>query len=190
MRPRTFFVLMVIFYTLSNLTISQQAHAETNFPPPVALLSLQPQTLNVPPDSSAELIVQLDDSSNVYGISILLDFDPSILSVVDADLSDPGVQISPGNCPQPDFDLFNIVDTGSIHYEVTQLNPTPPCDGGEAATIQFQCLVGNTSTLVTFTESLISTPNGQPIPHTTANAVVNCSGYFNYLPAIFNAPSP
>jgi hypothetical protein len=126
----------------------------------------------------------------VYGLHFILDFDPTMLAVVDADPGTDGVQITPGDCPQPDFVATNTADNalGTITYDVTKVNPTIPCEGGQAATIQLQCLGTSASTLITFTESLIATRDGETIPHTTTSAVVNC--YFNFLPAIFNPASP
>ncbi len=160
--------------------------------PPDALLSLQPDNLNISFQSTADLSVMLENISDVYGLHFILDFDPTMLAVVDADLGTDGVQITPGDCPQPDFVATNIASNalGTITYDVTKVNPTIPCDGGQAATIQLQCLAPGASTLITFTESLIATRDGETIPHTTANATIHCVEYLNFLPAIFNPASP
>lgn len=157
--------------------------------PTEALLSLQPATSNLVINSTGELAVQLDNVTGVYGIDFSIQFDPTILAVVDADANQDGIQIASGSCPQPNSVLVNTADnaTGIISYVVVQLNPTPPCNGGEVATIQLQCLVAGTSQ-VSFSASTVASPDGK-IPHTTANAIVNCTGYSVYIPAVF-VPSP
>ncbi|MCB9135279.1 MAG: hypothetical protein H6636_07620 [Anaerolineales bacterium] len=156
---------------------------------PEGLLSIQPAISNTGFLGTTDLAVQLDNVTGVYGVDFSISFDPAVLAVIDADPSQNGIQISTGTCPQPDSVLTNSAnnDDGTISYILTQLNPTPGCDGGNVATIQFQCLAVNMSSLVTFTNSQIATADGGKIPHTTSNAEVNCMGYLLYLPAILNS---
>jgi len=107
---------------------------------------------------------------------MVLGFDHTILAAVDADPVSGGVQISAGVCPAPDFVVINSAgnNAGTIEYVVSQLNPTPPCNGGEVATIEFQCLSVGTSP-VSFTSSLISDPDGIIIAAPTQDATVECS---------------
>jgi hypothetical protein len=86
--------------------------------------------------------------------------------VVDADPITPGVQITPGSCPQADFVVTNSVDNslGIINYAASSLNPTPPCNGdGPIATINFRGKVSGDS-WVHYTFALLSDPNGYEIP--------------------------
>ena len=162
--------------------------------PPNTVLSFQPASLDIFPEQTGELVVWLDDVTNVYGIDISIAFDPANLVVVDANPAEPGIQIAPGGCPQPDSVLFNIVHNGSIAYAVTQLNPTPACNGGEVATIQFQCLAPSTSSTITWNKTLIADPDGFAISHSSMSAKINCveetPGFFNFLPTILNFPAP
>lgn len=158
--------------------------------PPGALLSLQPGSSTIAYLNTTDLALQLDNATNVFGIDVLITFDPAVLAVLDANPTQNGVQIFTGICPQPDLVVANIVNNedGSLSYAVTQLNPTPVCEGGNVATVKFQCLAANATSLVTFTDSLISSPDGK-IPHTTSNAEINCTGYNLYIPLLFN-PTP
>jgi uncharacterized repeat protein (TIGR02543 family) len=133
-----------------------------------ALLWLNPAASEVPPGGSTSLALQLDDIMNVYGIDVRIGFDPAILSVV---------EITPGVCPQPDFVVVNEVTGGTISYAVTQLNPTPPCNGGIVATLEFECVPGlaaEVGSAVTIDSSLVANPDGIPLDHTVQNAVVTC----------------
>ena len=169
------FINMLVF-VLTMVLVSflpiERAIAEGN-----ALLLLSPTTATISPGQTTDIVVQLDDIDNVYGIEMHLAFDPAIVSVVDADGDVEGVQIQPESCPKDDFQIINEADnaTGTIDYAVTQLNPTPACSGGDVATITFQCLAVGQSD-VSFGTSIIADADGQSIEHTTQNAVIECSG--------------
>jgi hypothetical protein len=152
-----------------------------------SLLWLNPTSTTIPFEDTADIVIKLDDVTNVYSAEINLDFDSTLLAVVDADSGEKGVQITKGLCPSPDFVVTNVADNsaGTIEYVLTQLSPTPACDGGEVATIEFQCLSIGTGS-VTFTHSLLSDPNGSIIAAGTQDAVVECS---NTLPNIGD-PTP
>jgi hypothetical protein len=107
----------------------------------------------------------VSDLVDLYGISLELTFNPSILEVIDADPGATGVQITPGNCPVPDFILQNSVDNilGTINYDATSLAPSLPCNGtGVVATISFHALALGTS-LIHFNSWLLSDTNGVEI---------------------------
>jgi PKD repeat protein len=175
------FILIVLMISVV-LTSKMRVYADSG-----SLFWLNPASTSISPSGSAEVVLQLDSITNVYGLQFDLSFDPSVLSVVDADAGKPGVQISTGSCPQPDFVVVNDVDgtAGTIEYAATQLNPTLPCDGGEVATIEFECVVEGDSSVVSFTDSLISDPDGLPISHTTQNATVTCDTGFDAAQADF-----
>jgi hypothetical protein len=95
----------------------------------------------VAPGAETTIVVLLENAANVYGIDIRAAYDPALVEVVDADPSRDGVQVQPGNLPQPDFVARQSVDpaAGTIHYVVTQVNPTPPANGdGVAFTVRLR----------------------------------------------------
>ncbi|MGD2159385.1 MAG: cohesin domain-containing protein, partial [Anaerolineales bacterium] len=137
---------------------------------PPALLWLDPQFPEISIGASDLIDLRLDNISNVYGAEVSLSYDDTILEVV-------GGAVTPGTCPAPDFVATNTAGGGSVDYAVTQLNPTPPCNGGVVASIEFQCLPAtppDTLTNVTIAHSLISDPDGTSIPHNVQNATVLC----------------
>jgi hypothetical protein len=142
------------------------------------LLWLNPADVDIDLGGSENVIVQLDNITNVYGAQFSLSFDPTVLEVVDADGGTPGVQISTGTCPAPDFVVTNTTDNtgGTVDYAATQLNPTPACDGGDVATVEFSCVATGETDVVTFTDSIISDPDGLPIAHTTQSTTIHCQG--------------
>jgi hypothetical protein len=165
--------IIIVLMMVPILSYSSLAGEKTEN---ASLLWLNPPGSIVHIGDALNIIIQLDDVTNVYGAEMELGFDPAILAVVDADINQGGVQITEGVCPAPDFVLINTADNsaGTIGYVVTQLSPTPPCAGGEVATIEFQCLSEGTSP-VSFSHSLISDPDGMVIGAPTQGATVACS---------------
>ena len=161
------FLLIVIFAGYGTI---DSAIAEGN-----ALLWLNPASATIPQGQMTDIVVQLDDVDNMYGIEMHLTFDPAMVSVVDADTGKESVQIQPGSCPQEDFPVTNVADNavGTIDYGVTQLNPTPPCSGGDVATITFECQAAGQSD-ITFDSSIISDPDGLEIAHNTQASTIIC----------------
>ncbi len=106
------------------LALAQPAAANT------AQLRVSPQAIQV---GGAETLVEvtLDGVSGLYGLDIRLEFDPTLLEVIDADGGKDGVQVSPGQIPSPDFTVRNEADNaaGGVWYAATQLNPREPASG-------------------------------------------------------------
>lgn len=114
--------------------------------------------------------VRISDVVGLYGIEFSLNFTPTDLQVIDAELGTSGVQIAPADCPKPDLKVRNVVSNtaGTIEYVVSQWNPTPPYSGDcDVAHIRFKTLQ-EASTLVDFANLLLSDKEGIQIP---ANAV-------------------
>ena len=166
-------ILIIVALCVLGLVVSAVAGSSS------ALLWLSPVDASAPVGATTAIFMQLADISNVYGAHVELSFDPSILSVVDADSGAPGVQIATGSCPAPDFIVSNSANnsSGTIIYSVTQINPTPACNGGDVATIEFQC-ESNGLSVVTIESSLISDPNGIAIDHSVQHSTVECLGGF------------
>ena len=138
--------------------------------PLITLLWLNPANPVAVAGGSDTIDLQLDSVTNVFGAEVNISYDPAILSV-------PAGGVTPGACPQPDFVVSNTAAGGVISYAVTELNPTPPCNGGVVATIEFECsagLVVRTETDILITSSIISDPNGQAIPHDIQHATFTC----------------
>jgi PKD repeat protein len=140
---------------------------EIRSPATTALLWLDPP---FPEFATGAIDLRLDDIANVYGVEVELSYDPAVISV-------PGGNLTPGACPQPDFLATNTAGSGTIAYAATHLYPTPPCAGGVIATIDLACdpnLSVSTATDIVITSSLVTNPDGIPIPHSVQNATVTC----------------
>jgi hypothetical protein len=145
-------------------------------PGPETLLWIDPPEVTIPVSGTFEVDIAVIGVSDLYGVAVELAFDPSVVEVVDADPGTPGVQITPGSCPSPDFPVQNSVDNtaGTINYDVASLAPSPPCNGsGVVASITFHALVGPDPSPVHFSSWLLSDSNGTAISTATQDGVLN-----------------
>jgi hypothetical protein len=128
-------IAILMFSLLPALILFQNTPAEGGG----AFLAVQPPNATIDEGSPITVTLALSNITDTYGIDFELQFEPSVLEVLDADPGDAGVQIIPGNCPAPDFVILNEADnaTGVIQFAVSQLNPTTPCNGGPIAKILF-----------------------------------------------------
>lgn len=89
------------------------------------------------------LAIQINDAVNLYGAQVHARFDPAVLMVVDADSSEDGIQITPGNLPPPmGFHKSEANNQlGTVYYAVSLLGAVPPSNGsGTLATITFKAI--------------------------------------------------
>lgn len=123
--------------------------------------------------------VRISDATDLFAAEILLEFNPALLEVVDADTSEgaPGIQIAPGTFPDPNdgFMAANQVDntTGTILYAVTLLSPSLPVSGsGPLAYITFRGKAAGDSVLA-FQRVLLSNQEAMEIPVAANDGVVH-----------------
>lgn len=120
---RTLLAVLVAILSLGQLIPAGQVAP--------AIVGPEQPSYTIGPGAPVTIHVLLQNATNVYGIDVRASFDPALVEVVDADSTREGVQLQPGEIPQPDFVVGQDVDpqTGAVRYVVTQLNPTPPASG-------------------------------------------------------------
>ncbi len=173
-RYRFFCIFLLVFgFIIFILLFAGLSPATANS---IGLLWINPVNTSIDPGGSAQVVLQLDNITNVNSALVSLTFDPSVIAVVDSDPGTGGVQISAGTCPSPNFIITNVADNvaGTIDYAVSQLTLSPPCSGGDVATIEFQCTALGTSSDVSIAVSTISDLDGIAIVHVTQNGSVTC----------------
>lgn len=140
-----------------------------------ALIRCEPSVVEGSADAVLAVDIYVQDVVNLYGADVQLTFDTTIAQVVDADPAISGVQIQPlSSFLKPDFVLFKTADNsaGTIHYALTQLNPSEPAAGsGPLARVQFQSLQVGTFSMP-FTYNMLSDRNGVEIPSVTQECKV------------------
>jgi hypothetical protein len=123
---------------------------------------------------TASTELRVEDVTNLYGVEMQLTFDPTLVEVVDANPSKPGIQIQPGDFLSPDWLLDNTADNanGSIDYALSQWDPSPPKSGsGVLAVITWRGKAVGTSP-VHFTYVLLGAPGGVPISTSTQDGQI------------------
>jgi hypothetical protein len=141
---------------------------------PTANLWFDPNPAEVSVNGEVTVDVMISDVADLYGASLTIAFDQTLVEVVDMDGGASGVQIDPGSCPIPDFIVQNNANnsTGVINFDVSSLAPSPPCNGtGVVASITFRGLAEGNSPLV-FTDWLLSDTNGFEIPATASSGEI------------------
>jgi hypothetical protein len=159
-----------------------------------AQVGLEPSELTLSPGSTGVMTISVSGASGLYGAEAHLTFDPSVVEVVDADGSKPGVQVALGDLLSPDFVAVNSADNGlgTVDLALTQLSPTPPSDGeGALAMITFRGVATGTST-IEFDSAILADPDGEPIAADVHGGTVNVGGerVHIYLPAVIRSWAP
>ncbi len=123
------------------------------------------------------LEVRIRDIEGLFAAEILVEFDPNILEVLDADTGQSGVQIGTGTFPDPldGFVAANRVDNaaGTILYAVTLISPSPPVNG--AGALAFITVRGKMQgdSAMTFQRATLSNIDAIRIPALVNNAIVH-----------------
>ena len=162
-----------LFLTVLLLGLFIPAHivaAQTAAPVQVGFY----QNYKVAPSAVIQVPIEVTNVKDLYALEINIEFDETMLSIEDADPSRPGVQIALGNFLDPGMILYNDVNnsTGSIHFVMTQANPSTPKSGnGILLVLNIKGLKEGTSKL-TITYMQLATRDGIEIASTNLNCEV------------------
>ena len=133
--------------------------------------------------------VWIEDVEDLYGADVRLRFNPSRFTVQDADLTQPGVQITPrADLLSPDIVVKKEADNaaGTVWYAVSQLNPRPPASGsGAICSFTLQVLSGWNGDLTIHYHKL-SDKNAEEIESAAQDASYTLEGTgYLFLPLIY-----
>ena len=157
-----------------------------------ALIAADPSPALVGVNDLVDVALVISNVENLYGAQVSLTFDPAVVAVIDASPLFPGVQISPGEFPYPDFVVIWTADNeaGTIDYAVTQMSPREPVSGkGVLATITFAGLQPGETELV-FESCILANENGEEIESLSQDGVLTVTlgdphpVYEVYLPLV------
>jgi LysM repeat protein len=93
-------------------------------------VKLVPSEATISVEQTIELTVQVENITNLYGIELVITFDPNLLEVADADPNKPGTQITIGDFLGGGMEVANAVTDGRIEYIMQQVSPNLPSNGG------------------------------------------------------------
>lgn len=135
--------------------------------PPVMLppsLYLEPSVVALPLGGTATVNIWADSLQHLNTLSLEMSFNPNYIQVEDAVPDAEGVQIAPGQIPQPDQILQNGVMTGEgrIVYRVSQSAGTGADGSGIVATITLRGIAEG-GTPLRFESVSAADPNGNSL---------------------------
>lgn len=156
-----------LFLLLVFLSVATPLYAQD---PPQATVFLSPTTTTLAVGESTNVTIITQNVQDLYGFDISLSFsNPDSIEIVDADADTEGVQVGFGPFLAPDFTLHNQVDhtAGTIRFAMTQVNPSPPKNGGGVLMIiTLRALKPSASTQLTLTHVEQAQPRGIMLPTT------------------------
>lgn len=178
-QKRVLLIVAVLVLTASGVFTALAAAAAT--------LSVSPSVVSAGVGTNTSVQLEIASLENVQGADVRFSFDPSVIQVVDADGVAAGVQVSPGDCPAPDFVILNTVDNtaGTGRYAAVEFITN--CTAGDVFSITISCIAGGSSP-ITITEAEVSDPNGVLIENTVFDGTVNCLGNTVFLPLVVRSP--
>lgn len=117
----------------------------------------------------------ISNVTGVYGIDIQVRFDPAVIEIVDADAEADGVQVYPGDLPQPDNVTTNWADnqTGVIRYTATQQDSAPAADSGVVLTILVSGRIAGRQSPLTIEAVTATNQQGAILPMHVENGTIN-----------------
>lgn len=149
-------------------------------------VTLDPSSATIQEYETISVSIRINDVANLYGADVRLSFDPEVLSVIDADEIQYGINLENGEILDPPyFTIYNNADntTGEIKYALTQLNPTQPFFGsGVLAVIHFQAKKAGSSDLI-FDYIKLGDNTGIEIPASSISGTITINPE-NHAPVI------
>jgi hypothetical protein len=121
-----FIIPGIILLILLSFTSTGLAQTDSD-----VVVRVVPETAQVAVGGTIDIAVAVEDVQTLYGIDILLEYDPAAVEVVDMDPNIDGIQIQIGTFLEPGFEIINLINNeiGRLRLAMTQLAPAEPKDG-------------------------------------------------------------
>lgn len=177
-----FFALAVftacVFASRAGVSQAQESPATLSFAPPPATLAAGEQ---------ATYVLGIAGAQRLFGADIDVTFDPAVASVVDADPTKEGVQVTILPFLDPGFVVFNVADNGigRIRVTYTQVAPKAAANGnGGLISFDLKATAGGDPKL-RVSAALLAREDGSPQPVT-----LPFTGTTPVAPSASPAPNP
>lgn len=141
-----------------------QAGVAQNNPP--VMVRILPEAAQVAVNETVDIAVEVRSVIELYGIDILVEFDPTAVEIIDMDPDLPGIQVMLGTFLDPGFVIVNLADNemGRLRLAMTQLNPSQPKSGnGTLIVMRFKGITLKQDTDITILEAKLASPYGSLI---------------------------
>lgn len=172
-----FHKLMYLTCVAALLYGCQAASNATPLPLPAAgqtetLVKLETDTPALAVNQTVEVAAWIENVQALYGVELQIAFDAQRLTLLDADDTQDGAQVRPGDFLSPDFVVRNAGRAGEIIFVATQLPPQAPVSGdGALVMMQFQAIHPGPAA-VKIQQALLASPQGEPITTQTRNLTI------------------
>ncbi len=149
--------------------------------PSATTISINPSASSVSSCGTLDVYVDVSGVTGLYALDVRITFNPTVVEVVDADLSTPSIEIEPVNDPglnfKAGFTVRNDVNNaaGTIWYVATQTAPSLPAAGsGHVAHIRLRAR-NNGISPISLAGVQLATRDGEQIPASAVNGVITAS---------------
>jgi hypothetical protein len=167
--------------TLTPTITSTPTVTPTLTPTPTSTPIISGSTVRVAPDfiriASGETgnnAVEVANITDLFGVELSLNYDPTIVEVVDVDLDTPGTQVALGSVFSgvDSFVVENEATNGVINFSATRRSPAPVFTGtGSLIDITWRGLSAG-QTALTLAEVKLADPNGNPLAATVLDGEI------------------
>lgn len=181
--PRRWIGLAVLLTTLFATPVGYGLAQDTK-------VFIDPPEREVAVGATTTVDIRIENVTGLFGAEVHLEFEPTLLEVVDADTGTDGVQIQSGQFLSSYFTAQNIVDQahGKIHFAASQGPDDAPVSGsGVLATIIFRAKAVGTSK-IKFDEVILANRDGGQISAETEKGKIIIDGGEGPTPT--NTPTP
>ncbi len=175
-------ILSLLAITIGGLSYPAFAQGGT-------VVNIVPTSTSVHVGDIVLVEVQIQNVSDLFGLELHINFDPTILEVADANPDQAGIQVGHGNFLSPDQEVQNNASGGTIDYAISQLAPHQGVSGsGTLIRITFRGKTEGVSS-VTLQNVILANSAASPIDYATQNGSVTVyTGDLTPVPT--NTPAP
>ncbi|HEY3289498.1 MAG TPA: cohesin domain-containing protein [Anaerolineae bacterium] len=145
------------------------------------VVRLTPANQQLTMGQAALMTVEVVNVQGLYGLDVILSYDPAMLEVVGSNPNQQPVQVTPGTFLEAGFAVANTVDNahGIVRFAMTQLNPAEPKSGnGALFSLNIRPKRADVVTSLNISKADLSGRDGVLIPatFTSAQMVVAAQG--------------
>jgi len=135
--------------------------------------------------------LRVENVQDLYGYQVIINFDPALLEVIDADPGKAGIQVGLGTFVKPDYAPQNNADNalGTINCVVSQVAPSTAANGsGALLTISFRGKAAGVSS-IQMNPLVLASAQGTEIAANIYNAQISV-GSPTAVPTSTHTPTP
>ena len=129
-------------------------------------IRVSPTSASLAQNTTVALYIIVENVTDLFDVSLNISFDPTKLSIIDANPGKAGIQIDHGGFISPDHEAVNEVNGDRIIYRVAVLPPSPAGNGnGVLAKVTFLGITQGTSHITV--GAVLKDSEGNLISHTS-----------------------